>query len=131
MDVSKSEITNLLVDEFQDTSRLQWEILQLAMGESTTKLFVVGDPKQSIYSFRHADVRLFLSVTKELGNQGGVVHRADREFPLDAAAAREKSTAWPSHYSRTRNSFLRNAARFGNAGGTQCRVAAENPPLQS
>jgi ATP-dependent helicase/nuclease subunit A len=58
---------HLLLDEFQDTSRLQWrlvEALVAAWGEgegaadAPTSIFVVGDRKQSIYRFRHADVTL-------------------------------------------------------------------------
>jgi ATP-dependent helicase/nuclease subunit A len=58
---------HVLVDEFQDTSRLQWKLVELlidAWGEgegaqdAPTSIFVVGDRKQSIYRFRHAEVRL-------------------------------------------------------------------------
>ncbi len=58
-------IRHLLVDEFQDTSRVQWDLLlQLTAGWSEgdgRTLFVVGDPMQSIYRFREADVGLYLS----------------------------------------------------------------------
>ncbi len=55
---------HLLLDEFQDTNPLQWRILQgwlagyAGLGERPT-VFLVGDPKQSIYRFRRADARLF------------------------------------------------------------------------
>ena len=55
---------HLLLDEFQDTNPLQWRILQgwlagyQGLGEKPT-VFLVGDPKQSIYRFRRADARLF------------------------------------------------------------------------
>lgn len=48
----------LLVDEFQDTNFLQWEILRRLVGPGTN-LFAVGDAKQSIYRFRDADVTVF------------------------------------------------------------------------
>ncbi len=59
-------IRHLLVDEFQDTSPGQVELLERLMrgwmpGDGRT-LFVVGDPMQSIYRFRKADVGLFLNV---------------------------------------------------------------------
>ncbi|MEQ1555713.1 MAG: UvrD-helicase domain-containing protein, partial [Gallionella sp.] len=59
-----SRYKHVLLDEFQDTNPLQWQILQAwfdaaAAVQSTPKIFVVGDPKQSIYRFRRADARLF------------------------------------------------------------------------
>ena len=57
-------VRHLLVDEFQDTSRSQWALLrQLTSGwerDDGRTVFFVGDPMQSIYAFREADVRLFL-----------------------------------------------------------------------
>lgn len=49
--------THVLVDEYQDTNKLQDEIISLCSGGKS--LFMVGDTKQSIYEFRHADSTLF------------------------------------------------------------------------
>ncbi len=49
----------VMVDEFQDTNRLQTELLDLLCDEAGSDLFVVGDEFQSIYGFRHADVAVF------------------------------------------------------------------------
>lgn len=47
----------VLVDEFQDTNRLQYEVLKLLLGNDN--LFVIGDPNQSIYGFRGASSSVF------------------------------------------------------------------------
>ena len=52
----------ILIDEFQDTDPIQCKIIWTILGnlkEKSDRLFVVGDPKQSIYLFRDADVTLF------------------------------------------------------------------------
>lgn len=62
-------IDHILVDEAQDTSPAQWQVIQALTNEftagigtredETRTLFVVGDPKQSIYSFQGADIAVF------------------------------------------------------------------------
>ncbi len=62
-------IQHILVDEFQDTSYGQYELLRkLTRGwepDDGRTLFVVGDPMQSIYRFREADVGLYLKIRQE------------------------------------------------------------------
>ncbi|HKU18779.1 MAG TPA: ATP-dependent helicase [Candidatus Saccharimonadales bacterium] len=53
----QNRFTHILVDEFQDTNNLQYELLQLMRG--TANLFVIGDPLQSIYGFRGASGSIF------------------------------------------------------------------------
>jgi len=64
---------HILIDEFQDTNPLQWQILRswlegYGQDESKPGVFIVGDPKQSIYRFRRADPRLFKSAKEFLKN---------------------------------------------------------------
>jgi ATP-dependent exoDNAse (exonuclease V) beta subunit len=54
----QARFRSILVDEFQDTNRLQTEIVDL-LRTRETELFFVGDEFQSIYGFRHADVQVF------------------------------------------------------------------------
>jgi ATP-dependent helicase/nuclease subunit A len=71
-DEAASSIDALLVDEFQDTDRIQAEIVAALVGEglSSGKLFVVGDSKQSIYRFRGADPAVFDSTRNSLPTEG-------------------------------------------------------------
>ena len=55
----------ILIDEFQDTSPSQFEIIEAISGPST-QWYLVGDPKQSIYAFRKSDVTLFYRMREEL-----------------------------------------------------------------
>lgn len=56
-----------LVDEFQDTDRIQWSIFKKIFIENTNnRLFVIGDPKQSIYGFRNADVYTYIHAKDEM-----------------------------------------------------------------
>ena len=62
----RNRYRHVMVDEFQDTNQMQWELIAL-LGQyeedlQQDKFFVVGDPKQSIYGFRNADVRVFQDV---------------------------------------------------------------------
>src|SRR5262249_50241026 len=76
-------VDHLLVDEFQDTTDAQYRLLEKLTagwtGDDGRTLFAVGDPMQSIYRFRDAEVRLFLE-SRDRGRVGNV----DVEF-LDLA----------------------------------------------
>ncbi|MFZ3207299.1 MAG: UvrD-helicase domain-containing protein, partial [Geobacteraceae bacterium] len=60
----------VMVDEFQDTNPLQKELVSLLCGPNQ-RLFIVGDPKQSIYRFRGADVTVFAKARAEAAATGG------------------------------------------------------------
>ncbi|MBI4447054.1 MAG: UvrD-helicase domain-containing protein [Acidobacteria bacterium] len=66
----------ILVDEFQDTDWLQWNLLQSLRGPHTN-FFCVGDLKQSIYRFRDADVTIFRTVREKLEKTGAVVQMGE------------------------------------------------------
>ena len=59
----------VLVDEFQDTDPVQWEILRRAFGTGDATLVLIGDPKQAIYAFRGADVYAYLDAARHAGTE--------------------------------------------------------------
>lgn len=88
----------ILVDEFQDTDPVQYEII-LYLGERADsyrtawhdvdlepgKLFIVGDPKQSIYAFRRADIEAFERVVEKIRAGGGAVYSLVTNFRSEGA----------------------------------------------
>jgi len=60
----QSRYLHILVDEFQDTNLVQYELIK-QLGEKRHNICVVGDPDQSIYSWRFADLRNILSFEKD------------------------------------------------------------------
>ena len=67
----KNRFKYILVDEFQDISYLQKTIIDYLRGEGN--FFTVGDAKQSIYGFRHAEVQIFLDYQEEVSKKGGAI----------------------------------------------------------
>ena len=76
----RAQYTYAIIDEFQDTNQLQWDIFRtvfLKEGDTPIhdhSIFVVGDPKQSIYSFQGADVNVYKKATNEIGKKIDLVH---------------------------------------------------------
>ena len=81
----RKRFTHLLIDEFQDTDPIQAEVMMLLTADDRVQadwrrcrpapgsLFVVGDPKQSIYRFRRADIVTYNEVKRIIHEQGGLV----------------------------------------------------------
>lgn len=60
-----------IIDEFQDTNQDQWDIFKTVFLESPeNNIIVVGDPKQSIYSFQGADLSVYFSARNEISQKG-------------------------------------------------------------
>lgn len=55
--------SHILIDEFQDTNNVQFRLLRLLSGENTS-IYVVGDPDQTIYTWRGAEQRIILDIDK-------------------------------------------------------------------
>ena len=126
--------TRLLLDEFQDTDPIQVEIATLltappsavaadwrALVPEPGRLFLVGDPKQSIYRFRRADIATFLAARDALD-------RAARWRSLPTSAPRHPS--WPGSTRSSSSSSLRarRAARLPAPRGRPLRGARPARP---
>jgi len=68
----RTRFRHLLVDEFQDTNRLQLRLIEALRGPRT-ELMVVGDELQSIYGFRHADLEVFREQRRAVEASGDAV----------------------------------------------------------
>ncbi|HEX6071111.1 MAG TPA: UvrD-helicase domain-containing protein, partial [Longimicrobiaceae bacterium] len=110
----------LLVDEFQDTDPLQAEVVFLLASEPETgdhwsravprpgALFVVGDPKQSIYRFRRADIALYGQVKRRFREVGEVVELVANfrsTQPVEALVNRVFETLLPAEESEHQAAF--------------------------
>ena len=112
-------ISHLLVDEFQDTSPTQVDLIEkLTAGWQPSEgrtLFLVGDPMQSIYKFRKADVGLFLKVRdKGLGNIRLTPLKLYRNNRSYAQIVQWGNANFPAVFSEEDN-FQRGAVRFAKA----------------
>ncbi|MFW6268507.1 MAG: UvrD-helicase domain-containing protein [Bacillota bacterium] len=119
----KNRYKSILVDEFQDTDPLQAEILFYLSGDNLEEknwqnlhpepgsLFLVGDPKQSIYRFRRADIDIYNTVKKQLKNGRGEVLTLTSNFrslpavttvlnPVFKTLLPEKGNAYQAPYAR-------------------------------
>jgi exodeoxyribonuclease V beta subunit len=60
--------TTVLVDEFQDTDPIQWQVIDRAFN-GHSRLVLIGDPKQAIYGFRGGDIYTYLEAARTAGEQ--------------------------------------------------------------
>ena len=116
-------IRHLLIDEFQDTSRRQHELLRRLIaawsGREGRTCFVVGDPMQSIYGFREADAELFPRV-EELGLEVP----GDLPFLFDSVHLTASFRSAPSIVASINETF---AQVFAASSGSGITFAASQP----
>ncbi len=128
----KDEYRAILVDEFQDTDPVQYEIL-LALAEQRGrqaadwknmelepgKLFIVGDPKQSIYAFRRADIEAFDRVVEKIETAGGVVQTLTTNFRSASAVLEPVNDVFDRLFERRRHVQPSNV-RLAPVPGRRC-----------
>jgi exodeoxyribonuclease V beta subunit len=95
-----------LVDEFQDTDSIQYDILAQLFSAEDTLLFMIGDPKQSIYSFRGADIFSYIKAARH----------SDTKFTLleNWRSHQNLITAVNAIFSSTKSPFVFNEIPFEN-----------------
>ena len=71
-----------LIDEFQDTDPLQFAIFDAIYGRSDSPRFLVGDPKQAIYSFRNADLPTYLQARRQASARYTLLDNQRASAPL-------------------------------------------------
>ena len=116
-------IRHLLVDEFQDTSRRQHELLRRLIAAWSDRegrtCFVVGDPMQSIYGFREADAELFPRVEKH-----GLEIPGDLAFPFDGVHLTANFRSEHSLVASVNETFVQ---VFAASSGSGINFAASQP----
>ena len=139
-----SRFTHIFVDEFQDTDPLQVEIMLLLAASNAEEsdwrkvqisggqLFLVGDPKQSIYRFRRADVQLYEEVKKILTESGVRLLHLQTNFrsvqPLQKAINAAFEAVFDGDTKRVQPHYvpLRSPQEAGNV--TQISGVGKGPP---
>lgn len=146
-----ASIRHLLIDEFQDTSQTQLDLLRtLTSGWQAgdgRSLFLVGDPMQSIYRFRKAEVGLFLEVadigvgeltpdflnlTDNFRSQAGIVEWVNQSFAnllpkrSDAAAGAIAYSPSTAFHDALPEAAVRFHPAWSRAGGTPAEEQAED-----
>lgn len=72
-----------LLDEFQDTDQVQWGIFRTIFLDETSpgnKIYLIGDPKQAIYSFRNADINTYNLAKSEVIAAGGLMYNLGKNY---------------------------------------------------
>ncbi len=94
-----------LIDEFQDTDALQWDIFSALFADEERFLFLIGDPKQAIYSFRGADLSVYLRAREGVPQPRRTTISCNHRS--DAALLTAMNTLWS-----TESPFLTDAVSY-------------------
>ena len=122
-------IRHVLVDEFQDTNETQIELLKRLLktweADEACSTFYVGDPMQSIYAFRRADVSIFqrLKNEKQLGERTHHFEQLRQNFRSQARLVEWFNQTFP--HILNNESSLTNAVAYPDEGAVASREAAE------
>jgi exodeoxyribonuclease V beta subunit len=105
-----------LIDEFQDTDPIQYEVFSRIYAKRAC-LFMIGDPKQSIYAFRGADVDNYLKAAKTAGEQRHTLEVNYRSDPAVISGLERLLGEHPDPFCGSGIEFVRVQARPGATDG--------------
>ena len=118
-----------LIDEFQDTDPLQYDIFRMIYAGCDAPLFLIGDPKQAIYSFRGADIFAYMGAAREI--------TSERRFTLTEnwRSTPRLLKAFNTLFDQKRNPFIYDGIAYHplKAGSSkECELVedTESSPLQ-
>ncbi len=121
-----NKFCNYLIDEFQDTSRIQWQVISEIFGtpslEENKSLFIVGDVKQAIYNWRSGDRRLMPDVIEKMKKQINL-----QQKPLDVSFRYGKSICSALNLIFD-NMLIKNAGFFPGTGEAWSKIFKPHSP---
>ncbi|HEX7670938.1 MAG TPA: exodeoxyribonuclease V subunit beta [Polyangiaceae bacterium] len=96
-EIIRGQYESALIDEFQDTDPVQFGIFDAVYGQTELPVFLIGDPKQAIYSFRGADVFAYFEAVSRKGQRHHTMGVNWRSDPGLVRAVNALFTERPSH----------------------------------
>ena len=118
----RSRFAAALIDEFQDTDPVQYAIFEKIFRHPDAALFLIGDPKQAIYSFRSADIFTYLNAVEQIKKR----HRLGTNWRSDPQLIRAVNALFGRHG----NPFLFEKITFTDAVSERVQQAPAAPPFE-
>ncbi len=111
VDKLKAKYAYAIIDEFQDTDQLQWDIFKtIFKSDEKHRIIVVGDPKQAIYAFRGSDVYVYKKAKEEFNGPNDEIctlrHNYRTDKPLVDACGEIFKIIWPKPDDESRALFV-------------------------
>ncbi|MBX7148238.1 UvrD-helicase domain-containing protein [bacterium] len=113
----KKRFMHILVDEFQDINPLQGALIKKIHDPHVNKLFIVGDPKQSIYRFRNADVGVFLKFNQWIKENNGESIALNDTFRMTPVVSQEVNRVFKNLLADNNITFESIHSLSSNTGG--------------
>ncbi len=123
LEAYRQRYTHLMVDEFQDTNPVQWELVRL-LAEPRQNLCVVGDDDQAIYGWRGASPRFLLQFPRQYPQARAVVLDVNHRCPAPVVAAANRLAA------QNRERFGKTIRPAGEQGGAPIELLAPADSLR-